>query len=111
MARRKKRRRDTYLAAARRQQLRDELPPGVSLDVVGNLCRFLDPLLPTSTKFGCRGETHSLSGAVNWIFNSEFYGQEREILAWLGALGGGCDCTIRTKALPRIIRLSKDLWE
>jgi hypothetical protein len=57
-----------------------------------------------------RGETHSLSGAINWIFNSEFYGQEAEILAWLGTVGGGCDRTIRTKAFPRILCLSRDLW-
>jgi hypothetical protein len=107
MAGRKKRRGDGHLSAARRQQLRDELPPLVTLEDMGDLCRSLDPDLH---EYGCRGETHSLSGTLNWITNTQFYNRESEILAWLGAIGGGCDCTVRAKAFPRVLRLSEDVW-
>jgi hypothetical protein len=103
-----KRRTGPRLSPAARQRLRDELPPGVTLDAMGGLCRFLDPSERTCA---CLGEAHSLSGARHWIFDSAFDMQESEILAWLGSLGGGCDCKIGSRALPRVLELSKDLWE
>jgi hypothetical protein len=33
-----------------------------------------------------------------------------EILRWLAEIGGVCDCTINTKALKRVVKLSSDLW-
>jgi hypothetical protein len=108
MAKRKRHRRVLRLSPDDRQRLREELPPGVTLDAMGDLCRFLDP------SFGegrCRGDEHSLAGTVNWIADTEFWAQESEILAWLGALGGVCNCTIRSRAFPRVLQLSRDLWE
>jgi hypothetical protein len=104
VAKRKKRRRLPRLSPEERQRLRDELPPLVDLEAMGDLGRYLDP------SDGAGGE-HSLAGTANWIANTEFLSQEEEILAWLGALGGVCDCTIRSVAFRRVLELSRDLWE
>ena len=110
MARRKKRKVDPQLAAIRRQHLREALPPGATLEDMGDLCRAVHP---KDFGFGCKNETHSLGLTIHIIDNSEYCGQctRQAVLEWLSSLGGVCDCTIHTKALRRVLRLSKDLWE
>jgi hypothetical protein len=90
-----------------RQHLRDSLPPGVSLDDMGELCQAVNPGEPG---FGCRGSTHSLALATHRVTNGEFPGSRDDILAWLAGIGGHCDCTINTTALSRVVELSSDQW-
>jgi hypothetical protein len=59
----------------------------------------------------CRGGEHSTAAAAEWLFNSELYSVRAEVLAWLESVGGTCDCTIQSKALPAVLRLSQELWE
>jgi hypothetical protein len=101
---------DADLAARRRRQLLDELPPGASLEAIADCCRNLDRM--TSAVGGvCRGGEHSTAAAEEWLFNSELYSVRAEVLAWLESVGGTCDCTIRARALPAVLRLSRELWE
>lgn len=108
MAHRKKRKSSARDAAARRQSLRDALPPGTTLDEMGDLCRAVHP---KEFRFGCTTETHSLALAIEIIDNSELFCVKEQILEWLRSVGGACDCTTHSKALRWVLRLSKDLWE
>ena len=90
-----------------RQHLRDALPPGVSLDDVGELCQAIASGEPG---FGCSGSAHSLALATLRLTHGELRGWRTELLAWLADVGGICDCTINTAALACVVELSRDLW-
>jgi hypothetical protein len=108
MAKRRKRLpADAWLAAEHRQHLRDELPPGVSLDDIGQLCQAVSP---REAGFGCHDGLHSLDLATRQLALGEFPNSYPEILAWLADIGGVCDCTINTMALDRVVELSSDTW-
>jgi hypothetical protein len=104
---RRKRRERLRLSPEMRQHLRDGLPPGVSLDDVGELCQGVAPGEPG---FGCGGDSHSLALATLRLTHGELRGWRAELLAWLADIGGCCDCTINTVALTRVVELSGDLW-
>jgi hypothetical protein len=108
MAKRRKRREaGSRLAAEYRQRLRDALPPGLTLDDIGELCQAVSPL---EAGFGCRDGTHTLALATRRLTLGEFPAATPDILAWLADIGGVCDCTINTTALDRVVELSSDLW-
>ena len=86
--RRKRRPTDTRLAVEYRQRLRDELPPGVTLDDIGELCQAVSPL---EAGFGCHDGSHSLDLATRRLALGEFPAVFPEILAWLAEIGGVCD--------------------
>lgn len=104
---RTKRSSDTWATAEYRQRLRDELPPGVALDDIGELCQAVSP---KDDGFGCRDGEHSSALATRRLTLGEFKGAAPEVLAWLADIGGVCDCTIHTTALNRVVELSSDLW-
>ncbi len=103
---RRKRRGDEAAKALRRQQWREAIPHGVSLDDLGDLCRNLrDSLLP----FGCRGGEHALTATREFLLGSDgMYDVRDEVVAWLALVGGVCDCTVESRALRRVLRLSED---
>ncbi len=108
MAKRRKRwPNDDWLAAEYRQHLREVLPPGVTLDDIGELCQAVSPL---EARFGCRDGAHSTALATRRLTLGEFPSAAHDILAWLADVGGVCDCTINTTALSRVVELSADLW-
>jgi hypothetical protein len=102
MSRRKKGRRMTPSdwAEWRRTRL-DALPPGVPIDYYGEMCQRID----TGGPWGCEGGRHALSAAVEWVRQTDYADREAEVLAWVGSLGGVCDCRIRDVVLRRIQRL------
>jgi hypothetical protein len=95
------------LASERRRRLRDALPPGVTLDDIGELCQAVGPM---EAGFGCRDGTHSAALATRRLALGEFPASYPDILAWLADIGGVCDCTINGVALERVVELSSDLW-
>ena len=99
---------DPQLAAEHRQRLRDDLQSlGVTLDDIGELCQVVNP---GEAGFGCHDGAHSLALATRRLTHGEFPLRAEEILRWLAEIGGVCDCTINTKALKRVVKLSSDLW-
>ncbi len=110
MGNRRRKSSDAHLAARRRRQLLDELPPGASLDTIAECCRGLH-LMVSAVGGVCRDGAHSTAAAAEWLFNSELYAVRTEVLAWLESVGGACDCTIQSRALPVVLRLSLELSE
>ncbi len=108
MAKRRKRRAtDSWSAAEHRQRQRDALPPGVTLDDIGELCQAVGT---REAGFGCRDGEHAPALAARRLTLGEFPAVASEVLAWLADAGGVCDCTICTVALDRVVELSSDGW-
>ena len=77
------------------------LPPGVPIDYYGEMCQRTDVCGP----WGCGDGTHALSAAVEWVRRTDYADREAEVLEWVAALGGVCDCRIRDVVYRRIQRL------
>jgi hypothetical protein len=104
MGKRKERRMSPDERAAWRAQRLAELPPGVPVDYFGELCQRLDACGP----WGCEDGQHALSAAVVWIRHTDYADREAEVRAWVEALGGVCDCTIRDRVYRRLQQLFED---
>jgi hypothetical protein len=106
--RRKRKTIDPQLAFEHRQRLRDDLLSlCVTLDDISELCQAVHP---DEAGFGCHDGAHSLALATMRLTHGEFPLRTEEILRWLAEIGGVCDCTINTKALKRVVKLSSDRW-
>ena len=104
MARRMRSIQSAQLAAIR-QQLLDALPDEVSLLEIEGLCRWgFD-----RKEIGCRDGEHSLAATTDFLRNDDsLYSVRDAVVAWLAVVGGVCDCTIQSRALRTVLRLSQE---
>jgi hypothetical protein len=104
--RRKRRRPDPGALAAWAEQCRNDLPPGIPPDFFEDVCTRLDAV----DVWGCKGEKHSLAATKAFIAETDFEWRREDVLRWLERIGGQCDCTVRSKAHKRLLRLIR-IWE
>lgn len=83
------------------EQRLGELPPGIPLDYFDDLCKRIDACEP----WGCVGDRHTLSAAIEWVLGGTHADRQAEVFAWAETLGGICDCSILDRMARRVSRL------